>query len=165
MWFLQLMSKHHKLQSFFDVPSISSPKQAAVVFTPALLFPPIFYPLPRGLIFLDPIPPLPFVYKASLPLNKQISIDYFLDWEGLHWDFGSTITSPVSAPYRIHFEAEATNALNVLFALHGMPSLPNFLAWVLYDPNIMHMFTLLNYQNFSNSSFLSFVLYNNNCAV
>jgi len=41
----------------FSLSVVSSPKQAAAVFTPALLFLPIFYPLPRGPIFLDPIPP------------------------------------------------------------------------------------------------------------
>jgi len=56
----------------------------AVVFTPALLFPPIFYPLLRGRIFLDPIPPLFLYIKHIFSLNKQFSIDSFLDLEGLH---------------------------------------------------------------------------------
>jgi len=39
----------------FSPSVVSSPKQDAVIFTPALYFPPISYPLPRGPLFLDPI--------------------------------------------------------------------------------------------------------------
>jgi len=58
-------------------------------------------------------PSFTFVYiKHLFPFNKQFSIDSFLDWEGLHWDFSSTITSPpVSVPYRIHSDAAAMNVL------------------------------------------------------
>jgi len=101
----------------FSISVVSSLKQPAVVFTPALLLLPIFYPLPKGPIFLDPITLirslLYLLYiKHHFHLNIQFSIDSFLDWEGLHWDFSSTITSPpVSVPYRIHSDAEATNVL------------------------------------------------------
>jgi len=61
---------------------------------------------------LDPIPPLLLYIKHLFHFNKQFSIDSFLDWEGLNWDFSSTITSsPVSVPNRIYSDAEATNAL------------------------------------------------------
>jgi len=109
---LKVISNRLPLFSFpFSFSVISSPKQAAVVFTPALLCPPIFYPLPRGSIFLDPIP-LSFLYiKHLFPFNKRFSIDSFLDWEGLHWDFSSTITSStVSVPYPLHSDVEATNS-------------------------------------------------------
>jgi len=42
---------------------------------------PIFF-LIRSLLFLLYLKPL-------FPINKQFSIDSFLDWEGLHWDFCS----------------------------------------------------------------------------
>jgi len=48
----------------FTTSTVSSPKQAAAVFTPAFI-PAIFYPLPRGPTILDPIPPSFCVYKAS----------------------------------------------------------------------------------------------------
>jgi len=64
----------HCLASLF--PSVvSSPKQAAFVFTPHRHF--------RSL-------PLFSYAKHLFPINKQFSIDSFLDWEGLHWDFSST---------------------------------------------------------------------------
>jgi len=82
------------------------PKQADAVFTPdTFIFPPIFYPLLRGLIFSysgpsDLIPSLLFYIKFLYPINKQFSIDSFLDLEGLHWDFSSTIaSSPASVPF------------------------------------------------------------------
>jgi len=92
----------------------SSPKQAAIVFTPALLFPPIFYPLPRGPIFLEPIPPLLLYIKHHFPLNKQFSIDSFLDWEGLHWDFSSMIMSP---PISVPFSAYDFRRRSIVFIL------------------------------------------------
>jgi len=61
----------HSLASFS--PSVvSSPKQAAIV----------FITLVRSL-------PLIVYLKHLFPINKQFSIDSFLDWEGLHWDFSS----------------------------------------------------------------------------
>jgi len=66
---------------------VSSPNQAAAVFTPALLFPPMFYPLLRGPIFLDPIPSLLLYIKHLFPFNKQFSSDSFLDWEGIQLGF------------------------------------------------------------------------------
>jgi len=60
-----------------------------------IYFPPIFYPLQEVQYFLirspwsDHLDPIShsFVYiKHHLPINKQFSIDSFLDWEGLHWD-------------------------------------------------------------------------------
>jgi len=60
---------------------------------------------------LDLIPPSFLYIKHHFPLNKQFSIDSFLNWEGLLWDFNSTIMSPpVSVPYRINSDAEATKA-------------------------------------------------------
>jgi len=50
----------------------------------------------RGPTFLDPIPPLLLYIKPIFPLDKQFSIDSFLDWEGLHWDFSSP---PQYPPY------------------------------------------------------------------
>jgi len=101
----------HCLASF-SLSVVSSPKQAAVVFTPALyssqystLFQEVQYFLIRSLFYL-------LYIKHHFPLNKQFSIDSFLDWEGLHWDFSSTVTSPpVSVPYCIHSDAKAMNAL------------------------------------------------------
>jgi len=49
------------------------------------------------------IPPLLLYLKLPFPMNKQFSIDSFLDLEGLHWDFSSPITSPpisVLPPFR-----------------------------------------------------------------
>jgi len=40
--------------------------------------------------------------KPPLPINRQFSIDSFLDWEGLHWDFSSKFAYP---PYSILFSA------------------------------------------------------------
>jgi len=71
----------------FSLSIVRSPKQATTVFTPALLFPPMFYPLLSGPIFLDPIPPLLLYIKHLFPFNKQFSSDSFLDWEGLQLGF------------------------------------------------------------------------------
>jgi len=68
----------HHLASFSPL-AVSSPKQAAAVLTPAYVFPPIFYPLSRGPIFLDPIPPLLLHIKLPFAMSKQFSIDSFLD--------------------------------------------------------------------------------------
>jgi len=61
-------------------------------------FPPFqFCPLQGGLLFSssDPFNPIPFVNKAPVSHQyKQFSIDSFLDWEGLHWDFCSPPSSP-----------------------------------------------------------------------
>jgi len=58
---------------------------------PALLFPPMFYPLLRGSIFIDPITliqsPLLLYIKHLFPFNKQFSSDSFLDWESLQVGF------------------------------------------------------------------------------
>jgi len=55
-------------------------------------------------LFLDPIPPVLLYIKPPLPINKQFSIDSFLDWEGLHWDFSSMFAYP---PYYVTFSASA----------------------------------------------------------
>jgi len=110
---LKVISNRLPLFSFpFSLSVVSSPKQAATVLTPALLFPPIFYPLQRGPIFLDLIPPLLLYIKHHFPLNKQFSTDSFLDCKGLHWVFSSMIMSPlVSVLYRIRSDAEPMNTL------------------------------------------------------
>jgi len=55
----------------------------------------------------DPIAPLLLYIKSPLPINKQFSIDSFLDWEGLHWDFSSvyplsSVSISASAPTPKH---------------------------------------------------------------
>jgi len=58
-------------------------KPAAVVFIYALLFPPFqFYNLPKGQLFL-----LICFFISLVSINKQLSIDSYLDWEGHHWDY------------------------------------------------------------------------------
>jgi len=74
-------------------------EQATAVLTPAYLFPTNILPSSKKSNIswsdhLDPIPPLLLYIKLPFPMNKQFSIDSFLDWEGLHWDFSSTIASP-----------------------------------------------------------------------
>jgi len=80
----------------------------AAVFTPANLC----YPLLRGLTFRDPIPPLLLYIKPPLPFNKQFSIDSFLYWERLHWDFRTTFASP---PYFVTFSASAPKPKQVSY--------------------------------------------------
>jgi len=68
-------------------------------------FLPVVNPLLRGPTFswsnpFDPIPPLLLYVKLLFPINKQFSIDTYLDWEGLHWDFCLMFTSPaISVPF------------------------------------------------------------------
>jgi len=69
---------------------------------------PLSYPLLRGPAFLDTILLIQstssiLYIKPLFPINKQISIDSFLDWEGLHCDFSLTLTYPpyaVPPPFR-----------------------------------------------------------------
>jgi len=106
---LKVVSNRLPLFSFLFPFNSKFGKQGAAVFTPALLFPPMFYPLLRGPIFLDPIPPLLLYIKHLFPFNKQFSSDSFLDWGGLHWDFCSTITSPpASVPLSHPFRRRST---------------------------------------------------------
>jgi len=86
----------------FPFSVVSSTKQAAVVFTPALLFPPIFYPLLRGPIFLDPIPPLLLYIVLIIFLIGKVYTGILAQRSHL---------LPSSALYCIHSDAEATNAL------------------------------------------------------
>jgi len=87
----------NRMTLFISLPSVivRSPKDAATFFTPAAVISRQYFTLFWEVrYFLDPIPPLLLYIKPPLPINKQFSIDSFLDWEGLHWDFSSTLRSP-----------------------------------------------------------------------
>jgi len=80
-------------------------KRFPLFFTPALYFPENVLPSSKrsDIYWSDPsdlIPPLLLYIKLLFPINKQSGIDSFLDWEGLHWDFSATFTSPpISIPF------------------------------------------------------------------
>jgi len=48
-------------------------------------------------------------------MNKQFSIDSFLDWEGLHWDFSASVH--IRFVLRLHSDAEASDRLINIFIL------------------------------------------------
>jgi len=59
-------------------------------------------------------------------MNKQFSIDSFLDWAGLHWDFSSTITTPpVSVLFCLHSDAKAPNTLKIIRGRLGQMVAPS----------------------------------------
>jgi len=96
-FYIQSFFINHRFQFLFQV-FVSSPKQAAAVFTPASVISRQYFTLFWEVwYFLDLIPPLLLYIKPPLPINKQFSIDSFLDWEGLHWDFSSTFAYPPSS--------------------------------------------------------------------
>jgi len=106
IFFTFVVQSHFKqaavVYSLFQV-IVSSPKQAPVIsrqwFLSSSKSSVVSWSDP-----VDPIPPLLLYIKPPLPINKQFSIDSFLDWEGLHWDFSSTIAYP---PYVDTFSASA----------------------------------------------------------
>jgi len=71
--------------------NVTHSKQAALMFSFLPFQFNLFYEVRK---FLDLFLYLPLVYINPLfPINKQFSIDSFLDWEGHHWDSRSTRSS------------------------------------------------------------------------
>jgi len=81
--------------SFRSMIFFTFTSSGCLVFIPAFFFHAIsVYPLLRGPLFSwsNPSDQIPFsllYIKPLFPINKQLSIDSFLDCDSLHWDFCS----------------------------------------------------------------------------
>jgi len=97
---------------------VSSPKQAAVTFTPTFISRQYSTLIQEVQYFL--IRSLPhFVYiKHHLPINKQFSINSFLDWEGLCWDLAYHYLASI----RLHFRSNASSTENANLHTKFQPS-------------------------------------------